>query len=314
MLVIHTFDELAAVSGPVCLAIGVFDGVHRGHQRLIQQVRDDARARAGQSVVMTFDPHPVRVLQPQHAPPLLTSAAHKLRLIEQYGADVCLVLTFDRAFAQTPPEEFIATVAKHNRQLHEICVGTRFRFGHNRAGDVRLIEQLAARYGYQAREIQSVTLDNEIISSTAVRQTMLRGDLDRAAQMLGRPFSILGLVEKGDGRGTRLGFPTANLNPQNEILPPDGVYAVQADFDGQPHGGVANLGLRPTFGGTPRHVLEVYILDFAGALYGQEIELSFLQKLRAERQFDSPSSLARQIKADIAAARTVLHLAADGSQ
>ncbi len=307
MRIIHTLDELATVSGPVCLAIGVFDGVHRGHQQLIRQVVDDARAVAGQSVVMTFDPHPARVLQPDKAPPLLTSTPHKRQLIEQLGAAVCLLLTFDRAFAQTSPEEFIALVAKHTPRLHEICVGTRFRFGHHRAGDVRLIEKLAGQYGYVAREIAAVTLDHEIISSTAVRQCVQRGDLDRAAAMLGRPFSVLGTVEPGDQRGKGLGYPTANLNPHNEVLPPDGVYAVRTQLGGESLGGVANLGSRPTFaGGQGTRVLEAHLFDFHRDIYGQDLEVTFLKKLRAEMKFPSAAALQEQIAEDVAAARQLI--------
>ena len=249
MQVFHTFEELARHSQKVCLAIGVFDGVHLGHQRVIGQARDDARAAGGTAVVLTFDPHPMRVLQPEKAPLLLTSTGHKLALIGNLDVDACLLLTFDKPFSLTAPEQFIDTVARQTNQLQEICVGTRFRFGHNRAGDVRLMESLAPQYGFAAKEIKSVMLDGEMISSTAIRQHVLNGQLDRAAAMLGRTFSVLGTVEPGDHRGRELGFPTANLNPHNEILPPDGVYAVRVLTEGQTHNGVVNIGVRPTFAG-----------------------------------------------------------------
>ena len=307
MQVSRTFEELAKHSQKVCLAIGVFDGVHLGHQRVIGQARDDARAADGTAAVLTFDPHPMRVLQPDKAPLLLTSTEHKLALIAKLGVDACLLLTFDKPFSLTPPEQFIDAVARQTNQLLEICVGTRFRFGHNRAGDVRLMEALAPQYGFVAKEIKSVMIGEEMISSTAVRQHVLNGRLDRVAAMLGRSFSILGTVEPGDHRGRELGFPTANLNPRNEVLPPDGVYAVRVIIGSEQFGGVANIGMRPTFAGAqPLRMLEVHILDFTRELYGQNVEVLFLSKLRDEQRFASAEALKTQIAADICEARKVL--------
>jgi riboflavin kinase/FMN adenylyltransferase len=307
MQVFRTFEELAGRPHKVCLAIGVFDGVHLGHQQVIGQARDDARASGGMSVVLTFDPHPMRVLQPHKAPLLLTSTEHKLALIGKLGADACLLLTFDKAFSLTSPEQFIEMVARHTHPLQEICVGTRFRFGRDRTGDVRLMEALAPKYGFVAKEIKSVKLGDEMISSTAIRQHVLRGEIDRAAAMLGRPFSILGTVEPGDHRGRQLGFPTANLDPRDEVLPPDGVYAVRVIIGAERFGGVVNVGVRPTFvGAQPRRVLEVHILDFARDLYAQDVEVCFLSKLRDEQKFDSVDALRKQITVDIEAARKLL--------
>ncbi|HVM59564.1 MAG TPA: bifunctional riboflavin kinase/FAD synthetase [Verrucomicrobiae bacterium] len=309
MQVFRTFEEFARHSVKVCLAIGVFDGVHLGHQRVIGQARDDARAGGGKAIVLTFDPHPMRVLQPNKAPRLLTSTEHKLRLIDNLGVDGCLLLKFDKAFSLTPAEQFIDTVARHVHPLQEICVGTRFRFGHDRAGDVHLMEALAPQYGYAAKEIKSVKLDDEMISSTAIRQHVLQGHLDRAAAMLGRPFSILGTVEPGDRRGRELGFPTANLNPRDEVLPPDGVYAARAIIGAEQFGSVVNVGVRPTFAETePRRVLEVHILDFARDLYGKTVEVVFLKKLRDEQKFTSVDALKAQIAADIQSARGLVPL------
>jgi riboflavin kinase/FMN adenylyltransferase len=307
MQVDRTFEELAAHSHKVCLAIGVFDGVHLGHQRVIGQARDDARSTGGTSVVLTFDPHPMRVLAPDKAPRLLTSTEHKLSLIERLEVDACLLLAFDKPFSRTPPERFIETVARQTNQLQEICVGTRFCFGHDRSGDVRLMEALAPKYGFVAKEIKPVTLGKEMISSTAVRQHVLNGRLERAAAMLGRPFSILGTVEPGDHRGRELGYPTANLNSHDEVMPPDGVYAVRVKIAAELLGGVVNIGVRPTFAGTePRRLLEVHILDFTRELYGQDVEILFLSRLRDEQKFASVEALKTQISADIQAARQIL--------
>ena len=307
MQVFRTFEELAKHSQKVCLAIGVFDGVHLGHQRVIGQAHGDARAAGGTSVVLTFDPHPLRVLQPDRAPLLLTSTEHKLMLLEKLGVDACLLLTFDKSFSLTPPENFVDAVARQTNHLQEICVGTRFHFGHNRAGDVRLMEDLAPKYGFIAKEIKSVMLGEEMISSTAVRQHVLGGRLDRAAAMLGRSFSILGTVEPGDHRGRELGFPTANLNPHNEVLPPNGVYTVRVVVGEEQFGGVVNIGIRPTFASVqPLRVLEVHILDFTRELYGQNIEVLFLSKLRDEQKFVSAEALKTEIAADVCEARKVL--------
>ena len=324
MQLLHTLADLAMLNRPVHLAIGVFDGVHLGHQQVIGQARDNARAASGVSVVLTFDPHPARVLHPDQAPPLLTSTTHKLRLIEQLGADACLLLAFDRAFAATSAETFLEQVAAHAHPLREICVGSRFHFGHERAGNVRLMEKLAPRFGFVVREILSVLDDKgEMISSSAVRQHVLHGRLDRAAAMLGRPFSLLGTVVPGDHRGRSLGFPTANLNPHNGALPPDGVYAARVHLVGQAsrlspapmdgrdacptYTGVVNVGSRPTFAHpAPGRLIEVHLLDFDRDLYGQEIEVALVGKLRGEQKFPSAAALQHQIRADIAVARQIL--------
>lgn len=300
MRILRTFGEL---TGDTFLAIGVFDGVHLGHQRVIGRARDDAKAAGGISVVLTFDPHPMRILRPDQAPLLLTSTAHKLALIEKLGADACLLVKFDKEFSEMPAETFI----QHIAPCRQVCVGTRFRFGHNRAGDVRLMEQLAPNFGFTLREIQSVlTTDGEMISSTAVRQHVVTGNLERAAAMLGRPFSILGTVEKGDHRGRELGFPTANLDPHNEALPPNGVYAVRVAFGVERFGGVVNIGIRPTFEGERQRVLEVHIFEFMREIYGMDIEVEFVKKLRDERKFESAAELKTQIAADVGVARQLL--------
>jgi riboflavin kinase/FMN adenylyltransferase len=259
-------------------------------------------------VALTFDPHPMRLLQPHQAPLLLTSTEHKLQLIQQVGADACLLLQFDKAFSETPPAQFIAMIASQRNLLREICVGTRFRFGHNRAGDVRLIETLAPSHGFVVKEIKPVhTDDGEMISSTAVRQHVLHGRLDRAAAMLGRPFSILDTVKQGDRIGHQLGYPTANLDPHNELMPPDGVYAARVVIGAEKLGGVVNIGVRPTFADRDRtRRLEVHILDFNREIYGQDLEVLFLQRLRDEKKFDSTEALRAQIADDEQAARPIL--------
>jgi len=300
MRLLHTLAELATLGRPVHVAIGVFDGVHLGHQRVIRE----AVAGDGVAVVLTFDPHPMRVLAPDKAPPLLTSTPHKLALMESLGPDAVLLLPFTREFADMLPETFLQQLAAPAHCLRRICVGARFHFGHNRTGNARLMERLAPRLGYTVTEIPAVaTPDGETISSSAIRQHILHGRLDRATAMLGRPFSLLGTVEPGDHRGRSLGFPTANLNLHNEVLPPDGVYAGRVGH----RPAVVNIGLRPTFQhATPRRLIEVHILDFSGDLYGQDLEVALIQKLRGELKFPSADALQQQIRADIALARQLL--------
>ena len=302
MKVFRTLAELAATNRPVSLAIGVFDGVHLGHQRVLNQARAACPAD-GLAVALTFDPHPLRVLRPDQAPVLLTSTAHKLALIEQLDIDACVLIHFDNAFAAITAEQFIAQLAF----CRHICVGTRFHFGHDRTGNPALLAQLAPRYGFTVTEIKPVlTPAGEMISSTAVRQHILAGNLDRAAAMLGRPFSILGTVIKGDGIGHQLGYPTANVYPApgGEAFPPDGVYLTRVTVAGQTLTGVINLGRRPTFTDrSHQRLLEVHLLDFNRDIYGQELEVTFLQKLRGEQKFATVGDLKIQIAADIATAR-----------
>jgi riboflavin kinase/FMN adenylyltransferase len=255
-------------------------------------------------VALTFDPHPMRVLQPDKAPLLLTSTEHKLALIEKLGMDACLVLKFDRAFSETPAEKFIEQIAF----CRQVFVGSRFRFGHNRAGTVGLMRTLAPKHGFTVKEIKSVlTADGELISSTAVRNHVLAGRLERSAEMLGRPFSILGTVTEGDRVGRDLGYPTANIDPHNEAIPPNGVYAANVHFRGAMHRGIVNIGVRPTFTGRSRQrVIEVHILDFAADIYGQDIETVFVKKLREEQKFTAVEALKRQIAEDEKNARALL--------
>ncbi|MCX7825768.1 MAG: bifunctional riboflavin kinase/FAD synthetase [Verrucomicrobiae bacterium] len=307
MEVIRSFDQLQALGSRFCLAIGVFDGVHRGHQAVIRAALDDAQACGGRAVAVTFDPHPMRVLAPSRAPLLLTSTPHKLALIRQLGAPIALVIPFDRAFASTPAAEFVEMVARRTPGLQTICVGARFQFGKDRKGNAALIQKMSVGRTFRLHEVAPVTLDGEIISSTAVRKTVAAGHLDKAARMLGRPFSILGTVVAGDKIGQKLGFPTANLNRHNEVAPPCGVYAVRARIAGQLRPGVVNIGLRPTVASDARMpLLELHVLDFNGDLYGTDIEVFFVSRLRDEMKFPSLDDLRAQIQRDVQQARTVL--------
>jgi len=291
-------SELSSISGPVFLAIGVFDGVHLGHRAVITRAIDDARAAGGQAAVVTFDPHPVRVLRPDKAPRLLTSTEHKLRIIRSLGIEHLLVVPFTPEFAETEPAEFIRSLAAHCR-LREVCVGHEWAFGKGRAGNLALLDRLGHELGFDEVGVPAVTIDGEVVSSTATRAAVEAGDLAKAARLLGRPYSVLGTVKAGAQLGRKLGFPTANLAAHNEQFPPNGVYAVEVEIQGQLVRGVANIGVRPTLEQAQgERLLEVHLLDFQADLYGQDLEVVFRRFLRSEQKFPSLDALRAQIARD----------------
>jgi riboflavin kinase / FMN adenylyltransferase len=302
---LRSISELTHLPGPLFLAIGVFDGVHRGHQAVIATSARHAQAQNGTPVVVTFDPHPMKVLRPQDAPHLLTATQHKVALIRNLGVAHLLIITFDKQFAATEPEDFVQELVTHSRPLREICVGHQWSFGKDRRGNLTLLEKLGARSHFEVVGIPAVALGNgEIVSSTAIRHAVEAGDLAKAAEMLGREYTILGTVVRGDNLGKQIGFPTANLSAHSEQFPPNGVYLAEARINRARHNGVVNLGTRPTVsGGKSERVLEIYLFDFDRDIYGEDIEVRFVRYLRPERKFDSLEALTRQIDLDVRQAR-----------
>jgi riboflavin kinase/FMN adenylyltransferase len=297
-------EDLAAVPGPIFLAIGVFDGVHLGHRAVIGRTLGDARNAGGTAVVATFDPHPARILRPERAPRILTSTPHKQRLIRNLGVEHLLILPFSREFAETEPEKFLQDLAEAGRPLREICVGHEWCFGKNRAGNLALMAEVGRRLGFEEVGVPAVQIDGEVASSTLIRNAIEAGDLARAARFLGREYAILGTVVRGEQLGRRLGFPTANLAAHNEQFPPNGVYAVDVQRNGTRLRGVANIGVRPTVANASgERLLEVYLFDFDGDLYGYDLEVTFRRFLRPEQKFPSLDALKAQIAADVKAAR-----------
>ncbi len=304
MPILTAATELRARPRKVCVAIGVFDGVHLGHQQVIRQTLADARQHEGVPVVITFDRHPNAVVAPGRVPPMLHSLPQKLRAIESLGVANTLLIRFDRAFSEQTGEQFIRSLALDFGHLHSVCVGSEFTFGHKRSGNVALLKQLGAELKFIVHGLAAVSLDGEPVSSTRIREAVRTGDLDSASQMLGREYSIAGSVIRGDQLGRKLGFPTANLDVAGLILPPNGVYAVHARVAGREHRGALNLGFRPTLASpTPRLQCEVHLLDFAEEIYGEELELTFAAKLRDEQKFPDLAALQSQIHRDLAAAR-----------
>ena len=246
MQVLRSIPELAQVPGPVFLAIGVFDGVHLGHQAVISTATRHAAEAGGTAVVVTFDPHPAKILRPEKSPRLLTATQHKIALIRGLEVSHLLVLTFDRELASTSPEDFVRQLVAAARPLREICVGQEWSFGKNRAGNLALLQKLGAEFGFNVVGVEPVTSNGTIISSTAIRHAVEMGDFATTRRMLGRDYTILGTVEEGKHLGSSLGFPTANLSAHSEQFPPNGVYAAEGLLDGKTVRGVVNLGVRPT--------------------------------------------------------------------
>jgi riboflavin kinase/FMN adenylyltransferase len=298
-----SISALAGLPGPIFLAIGVFDGVHLGHREVILRAVEDAARAGGTAVTVTFNPHPLRVLRPEQAPHLLTSTAHKLRLIRALGVEHLLILPFDSVLAATPPEEFIRQLASAARPLREICVGHAWSFGRGRAGNLQLLQTLGRDLGFSEVGVEAVCMDGEIISSTLIRQAIESGDFARAARFLGRPYAIRGTVVAGAQLGRKLGFPTANLSAHHEQFPPDGVYAIEAQWRQRQLAGVANIGIRPTIrAAAGERLFEVHLFDFAEEIYGEDLEVTFRQFLRPERKFASLEELQAQIARDAGAA------------
>jgi len=304
METLHSISELEHLRGPLFLAIGVFDGVHLGHQAVISTSTRHVRSAGGTPVVITFDPHPLKVLRPHNAPHLLTATQHKIASIRDLGVEHLLVINFDKKFAATPPENFIEQLVAHSKPLREICVGHEWSFGKDRSGNLDLLKKLGAQFHFDVVGIPPVKVNGAVVSSTAVRQAIERGDFATAAAMLGRDYTILGTVVPGDKLGKKLGYPTANLSAHSEQFPPNGVYLAEAWIHGVLYHGVVNLGYRPTVSsGKSERVLEIYLLDFDRDIYGEDVEVRFTRYLRPERKFDSLEDLVRQIELDVRQAR-----------
>jgi len=300
MQTLHSANEFRSGGRKVSVAIGMFDGVHLGHQQLIRQALSDAEQHEGIAVVVTFDRHPNTIVAPDRVPPLIYSQPQKLRAIASLGVDSTIVIPFTREFSVQPADEFIRALTSKLAPVYSICVGSSFVFGHRRSGNVALLQQLGRELNFIVRGIAAVSLDNESVSSTRIRDTVRAGELDRASQMLGRAYALSSVVVRGDELGKKLGFPTANLDVSGLVVPPGGVYAAHAYVNGTRHRAAVNIGVRPTVrSATPELRVEAHLLDFDGDLYGKELELTFVEKLRDERKFASMEELRAQIARDV---------------
>ena len=279
------------------LALGNFDGLHRGHHKIVDRVRQRAEERGAVPLALTFDPHPPRVVRPDKAPALLMTPAQKFEALARAGIAGVAVVRFTPELSQWDPERFVADVLVEWLQVGEVWVGANFLFGRDRAGNFSLLRALGARYGFRAEKIDPVRYKDFVVSSTRVRRLIAEGRVDEAGALLGHHYYIDGTVVRGEGRGRQLGVPTANLQSDNELVPPDGVYATLVTLDGVVHPSVTNIGVRPTFGEGGRAV-EAHIFDLAEDLYERTVRLSFVSRLRDEQQFDGVEALRAQIQDD----------------
>ena len=285
------------------LALGNFDGLHRGHMKIIDRVRQRAGERAGTPAAMTFDPHPPRVLRPDKAPPLLMTREQKTEALRRSGMQGMAFIRFTHELSLWDPEMFVRTVLVDWLHVAEVWVGANFLFGHQRAGTFTVLRALGARYGFRAEKIDPIRYKDFVVSSTRIRRLVAEARVDEAGALLGHHYFIDGAVVHGAGRGTSIGVPTANIVTENDLVPPPGVYATFTTIDGHVRPSVTNIGLRPTFGDVDRPVIESHVLDFERDLYDQRVRTSFVQRLRDERTFPDVDALRAQIDADVRSAR-----------
>jgi riboflavin kinase/FMN adenylyltransferase len=287
------------------ITIGNFDGVHLGHQAIFRTLCQRAGEVGGTSMVLTFEPHPLKILAPQRCPLLITPTEKKLAIMQRCGLEMVLCLPFTQVLANLTPVAFVEEVLVGVLRIHEIYVGYDFAFGKGRQGTIALLQELGRRYRFGVHIVEPIAVEGRVVSSSMIRQWIQQGDVDEAALLLGRLYSIAGTVVEGYQKGRELGFPTANVRSTYELIPARGVYAVSVEWRGQSYDGVANLGFNPTFGRSQLS-LEIHLFDFAQDLYGEMVDVSFVKKIRDERAFPSVTDLVTQIAQDVEAAHTVL--------
>jgi riboflavin kinase / FMN adenylyltransferase len=315
MQVVERLSELRSGDAPVSAAIGMFDGVHLGHQRIIGQTVATARALRGLSLVITFRSHPATIIAPDRVPPLIQPLSARLDALTALGVDAVWVIQFDEDFRRLSGERFIRDLAQQAMPLKHLCIGHDFVFGHNRSGDFALLQRLGPELGFSVAAAEPVQSAGQIISSTRIREAVRNGDFARAAAMLGRTYELVGRIVRGDQIGHQIGFPTANLDVRGLTLPPHGVYATQARLGDEQFPSVTNIGLRPTLAGKiPSLHVEAHLLGQNRDLYGKEIALRFVARIREEQRFGSLDELKAQIGRDAEKAGQILGKAVPGER
>jgi len=306
---VRVYQDLPPGAAPfsrTVVTIGNFDGVHLGHRAILARVVQRARELEARSVAVTFEPHPLKVLRPEVDMPLLTTSAQKIKLLDLAGLEAVVVLPFTPEFAGLPAREFVQRYFLERLRLREVVVGHDYCFGRGREGNIELLEAMGRQQGFTVQVVWAVEMEGAVVSSSLIRAMLRLGKVTEAARLLGRAYEVQGKVVPGKGRGAKLlGVPTANIRPENELLPATGIYAVRVHRGGEILPGAANIGTCPTFENS-EFSLEVHLLDFSGDLYDESLEVEFVARLREERRFPSIEALAAQIRADIAAAREVL--------
>lgn len=307
MVIYHNLDQVPQPLHHPVVTIGNFDGVHLGHQTLFHKVKERSRALGGPAVVITFDPHPIKLMRPDKQLPQLTTTEQKIRLLSALDLDILIVHPFSLEFGSLPAREFIQTYLVERLGAHEVVIGHDYRFGRNREGNIALLQALGAEFGFPVHVVDAIQINHVVVSSTLIRNLIKGGQVQAAQEFLGRPYEITGTVIAGHGRGARLlGFPTANIASDNGLLVPGrGIYAVWVETGGQRYLGVANIGTCPTFDNQELS-LEVYLLDFDQDIYGERLAVQFMERLRDEQRFTDVPALVAQIQKDVAAARQIL--------
>lgn len=306
MKVIRSLEQIPAEFRDAFVTIGNFDGVHLGHVPILRKLIDEAHRENRKAMVITFDPHPKKVLHPDIRPfYLLTPVEEKIKLIEDVGIDGLMLIPFDLDFSKMTAESFVCDILWDKLHIRKIFVGHDYSFGKSKTGNKTFLAELGKKLGFEVDIINAIKLDDETISSTRLRHLILAGDVKEAARLLGRPYNVSGVVIPGKRRGSILGIPTANIKPDKELIPADGVYAVIVSVEKGRHQGVLNIGFNPTFSDTELSV-EVYLLDFSGDIYGKKVDVLFIERIREEIKFESPELLVKQIRKDIDEARNIL--------
>ena len=298
MEILTGYGALAPPPGPVVATIGNFDGVHLGHQSLIAEVRADATRRGIPAAVVTFDPHPLRVLAPDRAPKMILTRRQKIEILASLGIDLIVFIPFDTRIAAISPEDFVRQFLSERLHVASLFVGQDFRFGKDRAGDLALLRRLGPECGFEVTPARIFEMDGQRVSASQIRQAVAEGDMLGAARMMGRAYVLVGQVVHGQGRGRSLSAPTANLLPDNELLPGGGVYVTETLVELEWHPSVTNVGTRPTFAGAG-FAIETHLPDFEGSLYNQKIRVRFLERIRDEKRFETSEALKAQIADDL---------------
>lgn len=305
MEIVRGLESYPPDSPPSVVALGAFDGIHLAHQKILATARTRARALGLRALACTFDPHPLTVLQPERAPVPITELAENLARIAEQGLDTAVVIVFTREFSLLEAEAFVKDVLVGRLKAREVVVGFNHTFGRGARGNARLLAELGPQYGFVAHVIPPLVVDGVAVSSSGIRQALAAGDVARARKFLGHPYTVRGRVLRGKGRGRQLGFPTANLRPERELIVPAGVYAARASWEGGRAGAVVNVGIRPTFG-EGEYWVEAYLLDFAGDLYDSVLVLEFEERIRSEQKFPDVEALRAQVASDVATAARLL--------
>ena len=307
MQILRQFESIAHEGRPVYCAIGMFDGLHQGHQLLLNHITKQAEAESGLAIVLTFQEHPAQILAPAHSPGLIYPQSVKEELLKNSGLDMAWIVPFDKGISTMDATSFIQKIKHHCGNLAGICVGDNFAFGHRRSGDAELLRHLGREWGFHAECKPAVLCDGQVVSSTRIRNLISDGDLTQASRLLGRPYCLAGEIIRGDGLGRQLGYPTANLDCQQLTRPPSGVYAVRASVRERELDGVLNIGTRPTLNHpTPKLQVEAHFWNLEDDIYGDVLSLEIRGRIRDEQRFPDIDALKKQIKCDIQTAKSIL--------